>query len=112
MTRSATQTPLSFDEASQQLASAFARLEGAIAASLKSDRSEKERQALRQQAEQDVRQELDALHDENARLSEENVILSNKLQALQEDYLDLQKQNEHIASQIDRQVEQLELIAH
>ena len=102
---------VSFNEASEQLAAAFARLEAAIEQSASASLPEIETKKIQAETEKKLQKELDGLRDENARLSEENTILSNKLQALQEDYIDLQTRSDQIADQIDQQIQQLELMA-
>ncbi|MCI5050184.1 MAG: hypothetical protein MRY32_07640 [Rickettsiales bacterium] len=85
------------DEASARLSAAFERLESAsVSASAV--------------IESDVQTDLDELKKENARLSDENSKLSNQLQALQKEHVELQDVANKVADKIDDQVEQLDLV--
>jgi chromosome segregation ATPase len=95
------------DSATDQLSSAFVRLEKAISAAA----SRKSASPDVEQMEQSFRAQIEALQAENFQLREENQAVYTQLNTLQSELDDLQSRNDSIAFQIDQQVEQLELMA-
>lgn len=93
------------DQASDQLANSFARLESVIQQALQATKPAASGEGA------DYGQEIASLQEENLNLREEYAALNKRYQDLQQEYDELVQRNEHIASQIDRQVEQLELMA-
>lgn len=93
------------DEASKKLSAAFTKLEAAVQyqADLPLDPLENQHKLLQS--------DYHALKQECKSLTEENALLSNQLQALQQDFVELQQLNEYVAGQIDRHAEQLEMLA-
>ena len=98
-----TNQAITLDQASAQLSQAFATLEQAIRARRAS--------SVTGESETDWQVQCDALQAELDDLRDENAHLRNQFHELQQDYLTLQHMNEQIASQIDVQVSQLELLA-
>lgn len=95
------------DSASDHLSAAFVRLEQAVGKALtKQDDSGK-----LAQMEDSFRQQIGALQSENLQLREENHALYRQLEQMREELDDMQSRNENIAFQIDKQVQQLELMA-
>lgn len=108
MSRKKTSSP--FDDASERLADAFARLEQATqSASTKASQSSGD-DALKARC-QELEAEAGALRSDHDFLRDDNARLSNQLQELQQEYLRLKELSTSVADRIDDQVEQLDLIA-
>lgn len=106
-----TDSAMTLDAASDTLSSAFARLEAAVDAALATKKTRVDGAVDLSQMEESFRQQIGALQDENLQLREENHALYAQLEQLREELDDMQSRNETIAFQIDRQVQQLELMA-
>lgn len=106
-----TDSAMTLDAASDQLLAAFARLESAVDGALTKPQGGANRSDDVKQMEESFRQQIGALQDENLQLREENHALYAQLEQLREELDDMQSRNENIAFQIDRQVQQLELMA-
>jgi predicted nucleic acid-binding Zn-ribbon protein len=103
------------DLASDRLAHSFARLEHAvqqrkhIVAANPQD-MEALNESWGQHCEA-LEADLVSVRNENEALRGENTHLSNQLQQLQQEYLELRKLTESVAAKLDKKAEQLELLA-
>lgn len=102
------------DSASNRLAHAFERLEYAVQRRASAGGANPEEMEALNESWGRYCEALEAdihnLRQENDGLREENAELSNQLQQLQQDYLELRKVTESVASQLDKKAEQLELL--
>jgi len=100
------------DEASERLTSAFSRLERAVShashyqasGGTDDDAAWAERFRL-------LEDTVTSLKEDNQRLHDDNIRLSNQLQTLQKDYLNLQQVADKVADRMEKQAVQLDLIA-
>jgi len=110
--------PAPLPQAFDALSRALQRLEAAAAASAaRVQSSALDRETVQseitlswQQHCATVESERDALSEENVFLKEDNLRLSNQLQALQEEYLALQHTAGHVIQRLDGAISQLDLL--
>lgn len=106
------------DQTFSQLSQALKRLEAASALSLqKMAQNAQGKEAIQEEMTAgwqsklaDMEANVTALHEENSFLKEDNMRLSNQLQALQQEYVALQKMAEQTLSRLDGSVSQLDML--
>ena len=102
------------DSASHSLAHAFERLEYAVqqrvsAGGANTEEMEALNESWGRHCEA-LEADIHSLRQENEWLREENAQLSNQLQQLQQDYLELRKLSESVAGKLEQKAEQLDLL--
>ena len=98
------------DAASDRLAKAFAQLEKAIAARPAVTPGDADAIKSWESHCATLEADLASARDENEALKKENAALSNQLQVVQRDYVELQKLATSVADKLDEKATQLELI--